>query len=60
MCLGQDNYIDFLDILRKDYSDDYIKEKIFFALKLKPEKHNFVIGKKIKPYMTRFMNITGG
>ena len=60
MCLGQNDHIDFRDILRKDYSDDYIKEKIFLALSLKPEKHDFIIEKNIKPYMTRFMNVTGG
>lgn len=60
MCLGQNNYIDFRDILRKDYSNDYIKEKIYLALKLKPEKHDFIIEKNVKPYMTRFMNVTGG
>ena len=60
MCLGQNDYIDFRDILRKDYSNDYIKEKINFALKLKPEKHNFVIEKNVRPYMDRFMNATGG
>ena len=60
MCLGQNDYIDFRDILRKDYSNDYIKEKIYLALKLKPEKHNFVIEKNVRPYMDRFMNATGG
>ena len=60
MCLGQNDHIDFRDILRKDYSDNYIKEKIFLALSLKPEKHDFIIEKNIKPYMNRFMNVTGG
>ena len=39
MCLGQNDYIDFKDILRKDYSDDYIKEKIYLALKIKTGKN---------------------
>lgn len=60
MCLGQNEFIDFRDILRKDYSDDYIKEKIYFALKLKAKKHDFIIEKNIRPYMNRFMNTTGG
>ena len=60
MCLGQNNYIDFRNYLRNDYSDEYIKNKIKFALKIKPEKHNFIVGKNIEPYMTRFMNVTGG
>ena len=60
MCLGQNNYIDFRDILRKDFSNDYIKQKINLALRLKPEKHDFIIEKNVKPYITRFMNVTGG
>ncbi len=52
MCLGQNDHIDFRDILRKDYSDNYIKEKIFLALSLKPEKHNFII-----KYNTIILNI---
>ena len=60
MCLGQNNYIDFRDILRKDYSNNLIKEKILLALNLKPKKHDFIINKNIKPYMNRLMNITGG
>ena len=60
MCLGQNDYIDFRDILRKDYSNDFIKEKIHLALNLKPKEHNFVIDKNIKPYITRLMNVTGG
>ena len=60
MCLGQNEYIDFKDILRKDYSNDLIKNKILFALKIKPEKHDFIIQKNSKPYIKRFMNVTGG
>ena len=60
MCLGQNDYIDFREILRKDYSDDYIKNKILTSLKFKPQKHDFIINKNVKPYMTRFMNHTGG
>ena len=60
MCLGQNDYVDFRDILRKDYSDDYIKEKIRFALNIKPKNHDFMIGTKINKYMKRHMNVTGG
>ena len=48
---------------RKYYgsSSEYgIKDKIYLALKLKPEKHDFIIEKNVKPYMTRYMNVTGG
>ena len=60
MCLGQNEFIDFRDILRNDYSNDFIKEKIQLALNIKPKKHDFIIDKNIKPYMTRHMNVTGG
>ena len=45
MCLGQNDYVDFREILRKDFSDEYIKEKIRFALNIKPKKHDFMINK---------------
>ena len=60
MCLGQNDYVDFREILRKDYSDDYIKEKIMYALRIKPQKHDFLIEENTKPYITRHMNVTGG
>ena len=60
MCLGQNDHIDFKEILRNDFSNDYIKEKIEYALKIKPKKHDFLIDKNIKPYMQRHMNVTGG
>ena len=60
MCLGQNEYVDFRDILRKDYSDDFIKEKILYALRIKPKSHDFLIEEKTKPYMQRHMNVTGG
>ena len=60
MCLGQNDYVDFRKILRNDYNDEYIKKKIMFALSIKPKKHDFIIEKNSKPYMNRFMNVTGG
>ena len=60
MCLGQNDYVDFKNILRKDYSDHYIKEKIAYAMKIKPKRHDFLIDEKTKPYMQRHMNVTGG
>ena len=60
MCLGQNDHVDFKDILRNDYSDDYIKEKISYALKIKPKKHDFLIEKNSKNYIQRHMNVTGG
>ena len=60
MCLGQNDYVDFREILRKDYSNEYIKEKISYAMKIKPKRHDFLIDEKTKPYMQRHMNVTGG
>ena len=60
MCLGQNDYVDFRNILRNDHSDDYIKEKIRSAINIKAKKHDFVIEKNVKPYITRHMNVTGG
>ena len=60
MCLGQNDFVDFREILRKDYDDNFIKKKIQYALKIKPKKHDFLIEKNSKPYMQRHMNVTGG
>jgi len=60
MCLGQNEFVDFREILRTDRGDDYIKEKIRFALSIKPKKHDFIINSKVKPYINRHMNETGG
>lgn len=60
MCLGQNDYVDFREILRKDYSNNYIKKKILYALKIKPKSHDFLINEDSKSYMQRHMNVTGG
>ena len=60
MCLGQNDFVDFREILRTDRGDEYIKEKIKFALSIKPKRHDFVINSEVKPYINRHMNETGG
>ena len=60
MCLGQNDFVDFREILRTDRSDEYIKEKIRFALSIKPKRHDFIINSEVKPYINRYMNETGG
>ena len=60
MCLGQNDFVDFREILRADRGDEYIKEKIRFALSVKPKRHDFIINSEIKPYINRHMNETGG
>ena len=60
MCLGQNDFVDFREILRSDRGDNYIKEKIRFALSVKPKRHDFIINSETKPYINRHMNETGG
>ena len=60
MCLGQNDYVDFREILRNDRGDEYIKDKIRFALSIKPKRHDFIINSEVKPYISRHMNETGG
>jgi cyclic pyranopterin phosphate synthase len=60
MCLGQNEHVDFREILRSDFSNNYIKEKILFAMKIKPKRHDFLIDEETKPYVKRHMNVTGG
>ena len=60
MCLGQNDYVDFRQILRTDRGDEYIKERIKFALSVKPKRHDFIINSEVKPYISRHMNETGG
>ena len=60
MCLGQNDYVDFREILRSDRSDDFIKEKIQLGLKTKAFKHDFLVEEDSIPYMKRHMNVTGG
>jgi cyclic pyranopterin phosphate synthase len=60
MCLGQNDFVDFREILRTDRGNEYIKEKIKFALSIKPKRHDFIINSEDKPYINRHMNETGG
>ena len=60
MCLGQNDFVDFREILRTDRGNDFIQEKIRFALSVKPKKHDFIISSEVKPYINRHMNETGG
>ena len=60
MCLGQNDHLDFREILRGDYSDDFVKEKISYALKIKPKRHDFLIEENSISYIERHMNVTGG
>jgi len=54
------DYVDFKNILRNDFSDNYIKDQIKASLRVKAKKHDFMIGDNVKPYLKRHMNVTGG
>ena len=60
LCLGQNEFVDFREILRSERGDEFIKEKIKFALSIKPKSHDFIISSEVKPYINRHMNETGG
>ena len=54
-------YLEILNKLRSNWGGgNFIKEKIYLALNLKPKKHDFIIEKNTKPYLKRHMNVTGG
>ena len=60
MCLGQNDNIDFRDIIRtKDVK--LFDKAIDIAMRRKPEKHDFLISEKDqKPAVNRHMSVTGG
>jgi len=60
MCLGQDNKIDFKEILRS--GDNYLlNNAIDLAMKKKPEKHEFKINNRNESAkIKRHMSVTGG
>ena len=41
LCLGQENSVSLLELLKGNYSDDQIKQEIIKAIAMKPEKHDF-------------------
>lgn len=57
LCLGQDDKYELRPLLRQGISDEELKQHIYKALALKPEKHEF----SEKPEkVVRFMSMTGG
>ena len=57
LCLGQEHKYELRPLLRQGISDDGLKNAIFEAITIKPEKHEF----RDKPgQVVRFMNMTGG
>ncbi len=60
-CLGQDNQMDFLPILRQSPDDDSpIIEAIQQAIAHKPKSHDFAISSEYTAQTNRYMSVTGG
>ncbi len=61
MCLGQEDSADLRTPLRQGASSEALDEIICEAIPRKPEKHNFLIGRRgAAPVLTRPMSRTGG
>lgn len=57
LCLGQDDRVDFRDLLRMDCPDAAIEETLLAGLQRKPARHEF----RERPHqVVRFMSSTGG
>ena len=57
MCLGQDSKFELRPLLRAGISDEDLKQALYQAIALKPERHEF----REKPaQVIRFMSMTGG
>ena len=60
LCLGQDDKIELMPLLRKYPNNDQpIKDAILNSMKIKPKSHEFNI-EQSKPAVVRFMSHTGG
>ena len=59
LCLGNEQGVDLLPLLRDQASDAEITAKIQTALQQKPERHQFDLTQD-EPQIVRFMNMTGG
>lgn len=60
LCLGQDDKIELMPLLRKYPNNDQpIKDAILNSMKIKPKSHEFNL-EQSKPAVVRFMSHTGG
>lgn len=57
LCLGQEERVDFRELMRNGASDGEIVETIRTAIEMKPERHEFIEAPK---KLVRFMSMTGG
>lgn len=57
LCLGQEDRVDFRELMRNGASDGEIVAAIQTAIEMKPERHEFIEAPK---KLVRFMSMTGG
>ena len=57
LCLGQENRVPLLGLMRDGHSDEDIAERIRLAVLAKPEKHEFI---EAPGKLVRIMASTGG
>jgi GTP 3',8-cyclase len=57
LCLGQEDRVDFREMMRAGANDTEIREAIRCAIDLKPERHEFI---EAPQKLVRFMSMTGG
>lgn len=57
LCLGQEERVDFREMMRAGATDAEIREAIRVAIDMKPERHEFI---EAPQKLVRFMSMTGG
>lgn len=59
LCLGQDDKVDLMPLLRGHADDAMLRQTIIDAMQIKPKGHDFDI-RRAEPAVVRFMSMTGG
>jgi len=59
LCLGQEDKVDLMPILRSGQDDQALRQAIIDSMQIKPKGHDFDI-RRAQPSVIRFMSMTGG
>lgn len=60
LCLGQDDKVDLMPLLRNFPADDEpLRQAILASMQVKPQGHDFDL-RRAEPAVVRFMSVTGG
>jgi cyclic pyranopterin phosphate synthase len=59
LCLGQEDKVDLMPLLRGSPDDDLLREAILQSMQIKPKGHDFDL-RRAEPAVVRFMSMTGG